>query len=255
LIARTALRPVGRLTTTAEKVAQTHDLSERLTVQRNDELGRLARAFNLMTSFEHRSPACVPTSKVLARSNGMPDEMRRRLLADVVSQLEEMTVLVGDVVDLARGEEHDHDTEGVRLDLLVAKAVERAQRHQPHIAFTITAEETTVRGAPARIDRAISNLLDNAAKWSPRKGTVEVTVTAGTVSVRDHGLGISDEDLPHVFERYFRAAAARGTPGSGLGLAIARQVADTHRGHVTAENPPDGGALFTLQLPESPIEA
>jgi two-component system, OmpR family, sensor histidine kinase MprB len=179
LIARTALRPVGRLTTTAEKVAQTHDLSERLTVQRNDELGRLARAFNLMTSFEHRSPACVPTSKVLARSNGMPDEMRRRLLADVASQLEEMTVLVGDVVDLARGEEHDHDTEDVRLDLLVAKAVERAQRHQPHVAFTLGAEETTVRGAPARIDRAISNLLDNAAKWSPRNGTVEVTVTAG----------------------------------------------------------------------------
>jgi two-component system, OmpR family, sensor histidine kinase MprB len=193
--------------------------------------------------------------EVLARSNGMPDEMRRRLLADVASQLEEMTVLVGDVVDLARGEEHDHDTEDVRLDLLVAKAVERAQRHQPHIAFTITAEETTVRGAPARIDRAISNLLDNAAKWSPRKGTVEVTVTAGTVSVRDHGLGISDEDLPHVFECFYRAAAARGTPGSGLGLAIARQVADTHRGHVTAENPPGGGALFTLQLPESPVEA
>jgi two-component system sensor histidine kinase MprB len=274
VIARTALLPIRRLTTTAEKVAQTHDLSERLTVNRDDELGRLAQAFNLMlaaledsvarqrqlvadASHELRTPltSLRTNIEVLARSNGMPDEMRRRLLADVVLQLEEMTVLVGDVVDLARGEEHDHDTEDVRLDLLVAKAVERAQRHQPHTAFTLTAEATTVHGAPARIDRAISNLLDNAAKWSPHDGTVEITVAAGSVSVRDHGRGISDDDLPHVFERFYRAPAARGTPGSGLGLAIARQVADTHRGHVTAENPPDGGARFTLQLPESPIDA
>jgi two-component system sensor histidine kinase MprB len=274
VIARTALLPVRRLTTTAEKVAQTHDLSERLTVQRNDELGRLAQAFNLMlaaledsvarqrqlvadASHELRTPltSLRTNIEVLARSNGMPVEMRRRLLADVVSQLEEMTVLVGDVVDLARGEEHDHDTEDVRLDLLVAKAVERAQRHQPQVSFTLTSEATTVHGAPARIDRAISNLLDNAAKWSPQAGTVEITVAAGTVSVRDHGGGISEDDLPHVFERFYRAPTARGTPGSGLGLAIARQVADTHQGHVAAENPPGGGALFTLQLPESPIDA
>jgi two-component system sensor histidine kinase MprB len=274
VIARTALLPVRRLTTTAEQVAATQDLSERLTVHRDDELGRLATAFNMMlaaldesvgrqrqlvadASHELRTPltSLRTNVEVLARANGMSDEMRRRLLADVVSQLEEMTVLVGDVVDLARGEEHDHEAEDVRLDLLAAETVERARRHQPRIRFALTAEETTVRGAPARIDRALSNLLDNAAKWSPEHGTVEITVTAGAVSVRDHGPGISPADLPHVFERFYRSPTARGTPGSGLGLAIVRQVADTHHGQITVQSPSEGGTLFTLRLPESPIDA
>ncbi len=272
-IARTALLPVRRLTSTAEQVADTHDLSERLTVDRDDELGRLAAAFNRMlaaledsvgrqrqlvadASHELRTPltSLRTNVEVLARSNGMSDEVKRRLLADVVSQLEEMTELVGDVVDLARGEELDHDTEDVRLDLLAAATVERARVNQPGITFTLTAEETTVRGAPARIDRAIANLLDNAAKWSPADGTVEIDVAGGAVSVRDHGPGINSDDLPHVFERFYRAPTARGTPGSGLGLAIVRQVADTHHGRITAENAADGGTLFTLRLPESPID-
>jgi two-component system sensor histidine kinase MprB len=273
VIARTALLPVRRLTSTAEQVADTHDLSERLTVDRDDELGRLAAAFNRMlaaledsvgrqrqlvadASHELRTPltSLRTNVEVLARSNGMSDEVKRRLLADVVSQLEEMTELVGDVVDLARGEELDHDTEDVRLDLLAAATVERARVNQPGITFTLTAEETTVRGAPARIDRAIANLLDNAAKWSPADGTVEIDVAGGAVSVRDHGPGINSDDLPHVFERFYRAPTARGTPGSGLGLAIVRQVADTHHGRITAENAADGGTLFTLRLPESPID-
>jgi two-component system sensor histidine kinase MprB len=273
VIARTALLPVRRLTSTAEQVADTHDLSERLTVDRDDELGRLAAAFNRMlaaledsvgrqrqlvadASHELRTPltSLRTNVEVLARSNGMSDEVKRRLLADVVSQLEEMTELVGDVVDLARGEELEHDTEDVRLDLLAAATVERARVNRPGITFTLTGEETTVRGAPARIDRAIANLLDNAAKWSPAEGTVEIDVADGAVSVRDHGPGINPDDLPHIFERFYRAPTARGTPGSGLGLAIVRQVADTHHGRITAENAPDGGTLFTLRLPESPID-
>jgi len=106
-----------------------------------------------------------------------------------------------------------------------------------------------VRGVPSRLERAVANLLDNASKWSPPRAPVEVTVSAGTVAVRDHGQGIDDADLPLVFDRFYRAAAARALPGSGLGLAIVRQVAESHGGRVSVERPSDGGALLRLELP------
>ena len=139
----------------------------------------------------------------------------------------------------------------MRLDLLVRDAVERAQRHAPALRFETELEEAIVRGAPERLYRAVANLLDNAAKWSPQDGVVEVAVRGGEVSVRDHGPGIAPEDLPYVFDRFYRAAAARALPGSGLGLAIVRQVADAHGGSATVEPAEGGGSVFRLRLSET----
>jgi two-component system, OmpR family, sensor histidine kinase MprB len=136
----------------------------------------------------------------------------------------------------------------VRLDLVATEAVERVRRNRPGVFFTTDVEETTVRGVPATIERAVANLLDNAAKWSPPNGTVEVAVRDGRVVVRDHGPGIDEEDLPYVFDRFYRARKARGLPGSGLGLAIVRQVAEAHGGKVVAERAEGGGTRMTLQL-------
>ena len=272
LIARAALRPIQRLTRAAEHVSQTRNLAERIDARSGDELGRLAVAFNTMlaaleqagdrqrqliadASHELRTPltSLRTNVEVLARSDGLDPAARQRLLDDLVAQIEEMTVLVGDVVDLARGEEQAHELEPVRLDLLAGAAVDRAAGRRPAVEFRLEAVQTTVVAAPQRLDRAVSNLLDNAAKWSPPGAVVEVTVASGSLSVRDHGPGIEPADLPHVFERFYRSAGARGLPGSGLGLAIVRQVAESGGGSVLAENADDGGARLVLELPAEPV--
>jgi two-component system sensor histidine kinase MprB len=189
--------------------------------------------------------------EVLARNETMPAADRERLLGDVTGQLEELTGLVDDVVELARGAEAPLVMEDVRLDQLVERAVERARLHAPAARFELALRETLVRGAPDRLDRAVANLLDNAVKWSPPGKAVDVSVRDGAVTVRDHGPGIDAEDLPHVFDRFYRAPSARGTPGSGLGLAIVRQTADSHGGTVSAENADGGGAVLRLVLPLS----
>jgi two-component system sensor histidine kinase MprB len=137
----------------------------------------------------------------------------------------------------------------VRLDMLVEEAVERARRHAPDKRFATELEPALVRGVPARLDRAVSNLLDNAAKWSPAGSLIEIRLSGGELSVRDHGPGIEQSDLPFVFDRFYRASSARGLPGSGLGLAIVRQVAEFHGGSVSAESPAGGGALLRIRLP------
>jgi two-component system sensor histidine kinase MprB len=136
----------------------------------------------------------------------------------------------------------------VRLDLLTADAVERTRRNRPNIEFETDLQASLVFGPPSTIERAVANLLDNAAKWSPPGGPVEVVVRDGEVAVRDHGPGIAEEDLPFVFDRFYRSRDARGLPGSGLGLAIVKQVAESHGGSVVAEQPPDGGTLMRLRL-------
>ena len=267
VVTRATLRPVRRLTETTEHVAATHDLSSRIEMESKDELGRLATSFNSMlealersltaqrqlvadASHELRTPltSLRTNIEVLRRGEGLSPEERDALLADVVAQLEELTALVADVVELARGTELDGEIEDVRLDTLVEDAVERARRHSPGIRFETALEPCTVRGVPSRLSRAVANLLDNAAKWSPQGGVVEVAVRDGTVTVRDHGPGIPEDDLPHVFDRFYRARSARGLPGSGLGLAIVRQVAEAHGGRVTAERADGGGALLRLKL-------
>jgi two-component system sensor histidine kinase MprB len=136
----------------------------------------------------------------------------------------------------------------VRLDLVAADSVERARRNRPSVEFIADLQESVVHGVPSTIERAVANLLDNAAKWSPEGGDVEVTVRDGAVTVRDHGPGIDEEDLPYVFDRFYRASSARGLPGSGLGLAIVRQVAEAHGGTVVAEHADGGGTRMVLQL-------
>jgi two-component system sensor histidine kinase MprB len=267
IVARAALAPVKRLTSTVERVTETQDLSERIDVDGQDELSRLAAGFNTMlaaleestraqrqlvadASHELRTPlTSVRTNiEVLAGDRTLPPEDRRRLLSDVVEQLGEMTLLISELIELARAEQHIAAPEDVRLDLLVADAVERARRNRPEVAYTVELEPVTVEGVPATIERAVGNLLDNAAKWSPPGAEVEVAVRDGELVVRDHGPGIADEDLPFVFDRFYRARAARGQPGSGLGLAIVRQVAESHGGQVVAERAGGGGTRMVLRL-------
>jgi two-component system sensor histidine kinase MprB len=267
LVAQAALAPVRRLTEATEHVTETGDLTARLDDRGRDELSRLGGSFNRMmealegsrraqrqlvadASHELRTPltSLRTNIEVLALDRELPAGERERLLSDVVEQLDEMTSLVAELVELARGEQQAAEPEEVRLDLLVADAVERARRNAPGVRFEADVEETTVRGVPAQLDRAVSNLLDNAAKWSPREGVVDVAVAGGEVTVRDRGPGIADADLPHVFERFYRAAAARGRPGSGLGLAIVKQVAERHGGTVSAERPEGGGTRMRLTL-------
>src|SRR5207245_11786466 len=159
-----------------------------------------------------------------------------------------MTTLIAELIDLARGEQQTAEAEEVRLDLVAADAVDRARRDQPEVNFVTSLEESVVHGVPSTIERAVANLLDNAAKWSPPGGEIEVGVRGTEVMVRDFGPGIDESDLPYVFDRFYRAPSARGRPGSGLGLAIVRQVAEAHGGGVVAERAEGGGTRMTLRL-------
>jgi two-component system sensor histidine kinase MprB len=268
---RRVTRPVRDLTEVAERIAETRDLTVRIRVEGNDELGRLATTFNLMldqldrslgaqrqlimdASHELRTPlASLRTNaEVLNDLDRLSPEQRRAVLDGIVTQLDELTGLVADVVELARGEAPAADHEDVALEELVARAVERAERHWPAVTFRLDAEPVTVRGIPGRLDRAVANMLDNAGKFSEPGGAVDVTLTAdGRLLVADRGPGVPDDALPHVFDRFFRADEARAMPGSGLGLAIVEQVAVGHGGSITLANRPGGGAVASLTLPVS----
>jgi two-component system, OmpR family, sensor histidine kinase MprB len=272
LATRAAVKPVAELTGTAEHVARTRDLTRRITATGDDELSRLAASFNTMlealehsqrtqrqlvadASHELRTPlTSLRTNLEVIAAEGLSEGDRERLRADVVAQLEELAGLVGDLVDLAREEEAPADCEDVRLDELVSAAACRVRRHAPLVELDVALEPALVHGVRARLDRAVANLLDNAAKWSPPGSVVEVRLVGGTLTVRDRGPGIAPADLPFVFDRFYRAPGARGTPGSGLGLAIVRQVAEAHGGSVFAGAAPDGGpgALLVLRLPAVP---
>ena len=270
LVSRAALVPVRRLTGATERVTRTQDLGHRIEGGEDDELGRLAASFNTMlaalersrlaqrqlvsdASHELRTPLTSVQANLdaLAMGERLPARERARVIAAAQAQLHELTVLVGDLVDLSKTEIEEIELEDVRLDLSAAGAIERARLHAPGCRFELDAEPCLVRAAPARLDRAISNLLDNACKWNPpdrSAGPVEVRVLDGRVEVRDHGPGIAAEDLPRVFDRFYRSPEARGRPGSGLGLAIVRQTAEASGGSVHAANDPDGGARLTLEL-------
>jgi two-component system sensor histidine kinase MprB len=266
-IAGTALWPVRHLTEASEHVARTRDLSRRIETRGRDELARLATAFNTMlealdlslrsqrqlvadASHELRTPLTTAKTNIdVLRRTDLPKEECDAILRDVSQQIDELAVLVTDIVDLARGVEPNLEVEEIRLDLLVEQAVSRARRLSPRNTFVLDLEPCLVSGVPSRLERAVSNLLDNACKWSPPEAEIEVAVKEGAVSVRDHGRGIDDEDLPFVFDRFYRAAPARALPGSGLGLAIVRQVAESHGGQVSVERPSDGGVLLRIVLP------
>jgi two-component system sensor histidine kinase MprB len=269
VVARGTLQPLRRVTASAEQVAATQDLSHRLPEGGRDEIDRLAASFNQMlaalessraaqrqlvadASHELRTPLTSVRTNVelLARAPDLPAPERERIVTSVGSQIQELAVLVGDLVDLARpnGVDPEEVVEELRLDLVVADVVAAIRGHAPGHPFVVDAQPCTVLGSRPRLHRAVRNLLDNAVKWSPPGAPVEVAVAAGEVTVRDHGPGIADEDLPHVFDRFYRAPAARRLPGSGLGLAIVRQVAEAYGGTVTAERAKSGGARLRLRL-------
>lgn len=268
-VAEFALRPVRELTGSTEHVAQTRDLSVRISADRQDEIGRLARSFNTMlealerseqaqrqliadASHELRTPitSLKTNLEVLADVDALSSEDRGRLIHDVVGQFDELNLLISDLVDAAREREPMEELEACDMELLTKAVAERIRRRYPWVTLNVSGGGFVTHGVSRRLERAVTNLLDNACKWSPDDGAVDVDVSDGRITVRDRGPGFDPVDLPHVFERFYRAASARGMPGSGLGLAIVAQVAETHGGSATARNHPGGGAEVTLTLPE-----
>jgi two-component system sensor histidine kinase MprB len=265
-VATAALRPVRRLTAAAENVARTGDLTERVVNHGTDELGRLASRFNEMlaglersvgaqrrlvadASHELRTPLTAARTNVdLVREGKLPEQEVKHALDEASVELDALTRLVADLVELARGEERKLRIEDVQLDDLVSGVVERAQARAPQVRFVTALSPTVVQADPVLLERAVSNLLDNAIKYSPDGAPVEVSVRGGEVVVADHGPGIAEEDLPRVFDRFYRAATARSKPGAGLGLAIVREAAEAHGGTASAEST-SSGARFRLALP------
>jgi two-component system, OmpR family, sensor histidine kinase MprB len=269
LVARTALAPIGRFTRQTETLTGNLDLSRRLEVEGRDELARLADSFNATldalersvqaqrhliadASHELRTPisSLRANVQVLGEAARLSAGEQESLRADIVAELDELTALVGDVVELARGAAPGGVADDVRLDEVVRRTVDGARRRaeRGEISFQLSVEPTIVRGQPDRIGRAVSNLVDNARKWSPAGASVELTLRDGVLSVRDHGPGFQEADLPFVFDRFYRARDARKLPGSGLGLAIVRQAAEACGGFAEAENAPGGGALLRVSF-------
>ncbi len=271
-VARNGLRPVRHLTASVEEIARTEDLTP-LPVEGDDEIARLASAFNqMLTSLaasrdrqrqlvadaghELRTPLTSLRTNLdlLAQADaaggaGLPPQARAELLDDVRAQIEEMTTLIGDLVELARDEPLTHVVEPVDVPELVDRVVARVRRRAPGLTFDVDTESWYVVGEGPGLERAVTNLLDNAAKWSPPGGTVTVRLSGGTLVVDDEGPGIAEVDRPHVFDRFYRSKESRGMIGSGLGLSIVRQVADRHSGTVEVDVAPGGGTRMSLWLP------
>ena len=276
LFSRPVMQPITDLTRTAEHIEATGDLGRRLGARGTDEVGRMAERFDAMldrvqasqvaqrrlvadASHELRTPVTSlrTNMEVLLAGAELEEGERRTLLRDMVGQSEELSALVGDLIELARGDEGDPPVEEIAFDGLVAEAVERARRHAPGVRFRTELAPCTIEGVPDRLGRAINNVLDNAARHSPANGVVDVQLRDGTLSVRDHGPGVAHDELPLLFDRFFRGADARERQGSGLGLAIVRQVVESHGGAVHAANAQGGGLAVSLTLPavEEPVLA
>ncbi|MGQ0623405.1 MAG: HAMP domain-containing sensor histidine kinase [Sporichthyaceae bacterium] len=271
-VARTGLRPVSRLTEAAEHVARTGELRP-IGVSGDDELARLGTSFNSMLAAVERSRELqrrlvadagheLRTPLTSLRTNldllsqaeqraGLSAHDRGELLADVHAQVEELSGLVTDLVELSRDDAVRGDGREIDLTEVVQVAVERARRRAPAVLFDVCTRPWTVFGDARALERAVLNLLDNAGKWSPPNSTVTVRLSEGVLRVADAGPGIAEDDLPFVFDRFYRSPASRMMPGSGLGLAIVRQTALRHGGSVSAGQATGGGALFTLRLPHS----
>lgn len=269
-VGRTLLRPLNSLTDTVEDLAESTDVSQRLDPGGSDELGRLRQAFNslltavdtsresqrqlvLDASHELRTPltSLRTNLEVARRMDELAPADREVLISDVLTQLDELTTLVGDLAELARGDQPDLETGPFRFDSVVMEAVGVATTHgRPRgVVFDAHVAPTWVRGSSSRVERAVDNLLDNALKWSPDGGVVEVLCANGQLVVRDHGPGVDESDVPYIFDRFYRAPSARGRPGSGLGLAIVAQVARDEGGSVAVQPADGGGAVFRLTLP------
>lgn len=278
IFSRQVIAPLTEMTEAAEHIETTADLTRRIDHPGDDEVGRMAARFNAMldrlqgsraelaesvaaqrqlvadASHELRTPITSLRTNIemLRMPGGLSAADRRTTLTDSQEQAEELSALVNDLIELARGDQPLSDHEEVRLEEIVADAVDRTRRHTPGVRFETALQEVTVAGSSERLARAVTNLLDNAAKHSPPGRTVEVVLRDGELTVRDHGDGVPDQDKPHVFDRFYRGLTSRGRSGSGLGLAIVRQAVEAHGGRVAVEDAPGGGALFRLTLPTQP---
>ncbi len=275
LVARGVIAPIRRLTAAAEHVGTTDDLSRRIAVGRGDEVGQLAVRFNQMlnsleasrhelagsveaqrqlvadASHELRTPvASLRTDiEVMLEHPGLPAPEQGRMLSAARDRIEELGQIVGDLIELARGERPVASDDEIRLDRLAEEAVARFRRLSPERRFEVEVEPVVVRGDAERLGRAVNNLIDNACKYSPAAEPIEVAVSHGALTVRDHGPGVSAEEAEHIFDRFSRGARGREVSGSGLGLAIVRQIAEAHDGTATVETAAEGGAVFRLALP------
>ncbi len=279
-VARGSLRPVARLTQATERVARTGDLRP-IPVSGDDELARLTQSFNIMlgavaeaqerqrrlvadAGHELRTPlTSLRTNLELLLAAGKPgapslsEKDRMEINDDVRAQLDELTQLIGDLVELAREDTGRTVWEPVDLGEIVEQALDRARRRAADLQFDVMVQPWRLIGDAAALERAVLNLLDNAVKFSPHGGMVGVRLGPtgdgfAVLQVADQGPGIADEDLPRVFDRFYRSQEARTLPGSGLGLAIVKQAALRHGGEVLAGRTPEGGALFTMRLPGVP---
>jgi two-component system sensor histidine kinase MprB len=271
-VARNGLRPVRRLTAAVEDIARTERLDP-IPIEGTDEVARLAQSFNEMlhalSASQHRQRQLVadaghelrtPLTSLRTNldllvqadsSSGLSPESRTELLDDVRAQIGEMTTLIGDLVELARDEPVSPTVEPVEMTAILGQAIARVRR-RADVEFDVQTSPWWITGDADALERAITNLLDNAAKWSPDGSTVTVTLREGTLMIADRGPGITAQDLPHVFDRFYRSAESRGMPGSGLGLSIVRSIAQRHGGVVRAGEGPHGGAAFWLSIPGQP---
>ncbi|MET8571205.1 HAMP domain-containing sensor histidine kinase [Streptomyces sp. NPDC004783] len=281
-VARAGLRPVDELTRAVEHVARTEDLTVRIPVEddSDDEVARLSRSFNSMTSslassrdlqqqliadagHELRTPLTSLRTNIelLSRSEEtgrpIPEADRKALLASVKAQMTELAALIGDLQELSRPDtgQHAGRTRILALQDVVESALRRARLRGPELTITADIRPWYVRAEPSAMERAVVNILDNAVKFSPAGGTVDVRLADGVLTVRDHGPGIPTEELPHVFDRFWRSPSARALPGSGLGLSIVARTVHQAGGEVTLSPASDtaGGTVATVRLPGAPV--
>ena len=265
LVARSALAPIRRFTSQTEQVTSSLDHPRRLDEEGAIEIRRLAASFNQTldalersveaqrhliadASHELRTPIAALRSniQIFLEAGQLPPEEQEELQEAILAELDDLTQLVSDVLALARGTTPNDHAEELELDVIVREATDRAIRRSPNVVFESDLEPTVISNNADRVTRAVTNVIDNARKWSPPDGTVEIALRDGILTVRDHGPGFGAEDLAHVFERFYRSEDARRMPGSGLGLAIVKQAAEAHGGFATVTNAPDGGAIVRV---------
>jgi two-component system sensor histidine kinase MprB len=282
-VARAGLVPVQRLTEAVEDVARTMDLDRPITVTGVDEMARLGRSVNTMltaidtarraqralvedaghelrtplTSIRTNIELLLAVERQPELAHRLPPEDRAQLLRDLDAQVRELATLTTELVELAREETAREEPEPVELADVVSNAVDRVRIRAPGLAFTTDLAPVTVRGRPGELERMVVNVLDNAAKWSPAGAGVHTRLHPDgpeecVLTVTDTGPGIDEADRPHVFDRFYRAAAARSMPGSGLGLAIVAQTAARHGGTATAGPHAPHGTVVTIRLPRVP---